>query len=125
VSLLDDEWLYRETRKLTVRLKLAKFKERAAAVENIDYRTPRGLHKMLLLELAQNRWISIHPSVLITGPSGVGKSYLAQVLGHNACRNGFSVPYLRLPILLTMADTLSDYTSACVASLRPCPPTPD
>ena len=99
--LIDDEWLHRENRKLSVRLKLAKFKERAAAIENIDYRTARGLGKALVLELAQNRWIRAHQSVLITGPSGVGKSYLAQALGHNACRHGFSVQYLRLPTLLT------------------------
>jgi DNA replication protein DnaC len=98
---VDDEWLCRENRKLTARLKLAKFKERDAAVENIDYRTARGLRKTQVLELAQNRWISAHQSVLITGPSGVGKSYIAQALGNNACRNGFSVQYLRLPTLLT------------------------
>lgn len=102
VSLLvDDEWLYRENRKLSALLKLAKFKERAAAIENIDYRTPRGLRKALVLELAQNRWISAHQALLITGQSGTGKSYLAQALGHNACRHGFSVQYLRLPTLLT------------------------
>jgi len=99
--LIDDEWLYRENRKLSARLKLAKFQERAAAIENVDYRTPRGLRKTQVLELAQNRWIGAHQSVLITGPSGVGKSYLAQAFGHNACRNGFSVQYLRLPTLLT------------------------
>lgn len=98
--IVDDEWLYRENRKLSARLKVAKFKERAAAVENIDYRSARGLRKTQVLELAQNRWISAHQSVLITGPSGAGKSYLAQALGHNACRNGFSVQYLRLPTLL-------------------------
>ena len=98
---VDDEWLYRENRKLTARLKLAKFKERDAAVENIDYRTARGLHKTQVLDLEHNRWISAHQSVLITGPSGVGKSYIAQALGNNACRNGFSVQYLRLPTLLT------------------------
>jgi len=98
--LIDDEWLYRENRKLSARLKLAKFKERAAAIENIDYRSARGLRKTQVLELAQNRWVSAHQAVLITGASGVGKSYLAQALGHNACRNGFSVQYLRLPTLL-------------------------
>jgi DNA replication protein DnaC len=99
--LVDDEWLYRENRKLSARLKLAKFKQREAAVENIDYRTARGLRNAHVLEFAQNRWISAHQALLITGPSGVGKSYLAQALGHNACRNGFSVQYLRLPALLT------------------------
>lgn len=99
--LVDDEWLYRENRKLTARLKVAKFKQRDAAIENIDYRAPRGLRKTQLLELAQNRWIGAHQSVLITGPAGAGKSYLAQALGLNACRNGFAVQYLRLPTLLT------------------------
>ena len=98
--LVDDEWLYRENRKLATRLRVAKFKERDAAIENIDYRTPRGLRKTQVLELAQNRWISAHQSILITGPSGAGKSYLAQALGLNACRNGFTVQYLRLPTLL-------------------------
>jgi DNA replication protein DnaC len=98
--LIDDEWLYRENRKLTARLKVAKFKEREAAIENIDYRTPRGLRKAQLLELAQNRWITAHQSVLVTGPSGAGKSYLAQAFGLNACRSGFTVQYVRLPTLL-------------------------
>lgn len=98
--LVDDEWLYRENRKLTARLKVAKFKEREAAIENIDYRTPRGLRKAQVLELAQNRWIAAHQSTLITGPSGAGKSYLAQAFGLNACRNGFTVQYVRLPTLL-------------------------
>lgn len=98
--LVDDEWLYRENRKLATRLRVAKFKEREAAIENIDYRTPRGLRKTQVLELAQNRWITAHQSILITGPSGAGKSYLAQALGLNACRNGFTVQYLRLPTLL-------------------------
>ncbi len=98
--LVDDEWLYRENRKLTARLKVAKFKEREAAIENIDYRTPRGLRKTQVLELAQNRWIAAHQSVLVTGPSGAGKSYLAQAFGLNACRNGFTVQYVRLPTLL-------------------------
>jgi DNA replication protein DnaC len=98
--LVDDEWLYRENRKLTGRLKVAKFKDRAAAIEAINYRTARGLRKDQLLELAQNRWITAHQSLLITGPSGSGKSFLAQALGQHACRSGFTVQYLRLPALL-------------------------
>ena len=97
--LIDDEWLYRENRKLVSRLKVAKFKERAAAIEDIDYRTPRGLRKTQVLELAQHRWIKAHQCVILTGPSGVGKSYLAQAFGHHACRHGFGVQYLRLPTL--------------------------
>ena len=100
--LVDDEWLYRENRKLTARLKLAKFKQRSAAIENIDYSTPRGLRKDQVLELAQNRWIKAHEAMLVIGPSGSGKSYIAQAFGLNACRSGFTVQYLRMPALLTL-----------------------
>ncbi len=100
--LVDDEWLYRENRKLTARLKVAKFKQRAAAIEAIDYSTPRGLRKDQVLELAQNRWIKAHESMLIIGPSGSGKSFLAQAFGQHACRSGFPVQYLRMPALLTL-----------------------
>jgi DNA replication protein DnaC len=72
----------------------------ARALHSTDYRTPRGLRKTQVLELAQNRWIAAHQSTLITGPSGAGKSYLAQAFGLNACRNGFTVQYVRLPTLL-------------------------
>ena len=100
--LVDDEWLYRENRKLTARLKVAKFKQRSAAIENIDYSTPRGLRKDQVLELAQNRWIKAHEAMLVIGPSGSGKSFIAQAFGLNACRSGFSVRYLRMPALLTL-----------------------
>ena len=53
--LVDDEWLYRENRKLTARLRVTKFKDRSASIEGLDYRTARGLRKEQLLELAQNR----------------------------------------------------------------------
>lgn len=98
--LVDDEWLHRENRKLSGRLRVAKFKDRAAAIEAVNYKTARGLRKDQLLELAQNRWITAHQSVLITGLSGSGKSFIAQALGQHACRSGFSAQYLRLPALL-------------------------
>ena len=98
--LVDDEWLHRENRKLTGRLKVAKFKDRSASIEGLNYKTARGLRKDQLLELAQNRWITAHQSILITGPSGSGKSFVAQALGQHACRSGFTVQYLRLPALL-------------------------
>ncbi len=99
--LIEDEWLYRENRKLTARLRVAKFKERSACLEAIDYATARGLRKDQILELGQNRWIGVHQCVLITGPAGSGKSFLAQSLGQHACRSGFTVQYLRLPMLLS------------------------
>lgn len=100
--LVDDEWLYRENRKLTGRLRVARFKDRAASLESVNYKTARGLRKDQLLELAQNRWITAHQSVLITGLSGSGKSFVAQALGQHACRSGFSAQYLRLPALLNL-----------------------
>jgi DNA replication protein DnaC len=77
--LVEDEWVYRENRKLTARLKPARFKQRAAAIEYIDYATPRGLRKTQILELAQNRSIKDHQSVLIVGPSGSGKNHSTSV----------------------------------------------
>lgn len=88
--LVDDEWLHRENRKLTARLKVARFKERSACLENIEYSAARSLRKDQVLELAQNRWLSARQGVLITGPSGCGKSFLAQALAQHACRSGFS-----------------------------------
>jgi len=97
--IVDDEWLYRENRKLTTRLKSAKFKERNACLEAIDYRASRGMSKSQVLELAQNRWIGAQQNILITGPAGAGKSYLAQAFGNHACRQGHSTHYVRVPKL--------------------------
>ncbi len=97
--LIDDEWSARENRRLTNRLRIAKFKEKGACIEDIDYRATRNIKKSLVLELAKNQWIEKQQNVLITGPSGAGKSYLAQALGHQACRDGYTVQYLRFPKL--------------------------
>jgi DNA replication protein DnaC len=98
--LVDDEWLYRENRRMASLLKNARFKQTDACLENVDYHRSRGLKKPALLELGQNRWLEAHQNLAITGASGVGKSYLAQALGHQACRAGYSVQYLRFPKLL-------------------------
>jgi DNA replication protein DnaC len=98
--IVDDEWLYRNNKKMTARLKGAKFKEQTACIENIEYNTNRGLKKTQVLELAQNRWIDAHQNILITGPSGAGKSYLAQALGNHSCRQGLGVQYIRSPKLM-------------------------
>ena len=97
---VDDEWNARESRRLTSRLRTAQFKEKNACIEDVDYRATRGLKKSLVLELAKNQWIEKKQNILITGPSGAGKSYLAQALGHQACRDGHTVMYLRFPKLL-------------------------
>jgi DNA replication protein DnaC len=99
--IVDDEWMYRENARLEALLRGAKFKEKAACMENIDYKTNRGLKKQTMLELSQLKWIGKKQNVAFTGPSGAGKSYLAQALGHRACRAGLRVIYVRFPKLLT------------------------
>ena len=99
--IVDDEYTARENSRLEARLRGAKFKERAACMENIDYKSSRGLKKPVMLELAQLKWIEKKQNIALTGPSGAGKSYLAQALGHRACRAGLRVLYVRLPKLLT------------------------
>jgi len=98
--IVDDEWIVRQNRSLAKRLAGARFKDRNACIEDIDYAPVRGLNKPIVLELAQNHWIANHQSLLITGPTGAGKSFLAQALGQQACRAGFTVQYLRLPKFL-------------------------
>ena len=96
--LVDGEWFYRENRKFQGRIKGARFRHQAA-IEDIDYSHPRGLHKAVMLELASSRWVQNHQTVILSGPTGVGKSFLACALGHKACRLGFTVAYHRLPRL--------------------------
>ena len=97
--LVDREMTERENRRLTTRLRSAKLRI-SAAIEDIDFRQARGLDKSLLLSLASNKWITEHHNVLIIGPTGVGKSYIACALSHKACRDGHAVMYQRLPRLL-------------------------
>lgn len=97
--LVDREMLDRENRRLQSRLKKAKLKQ-SAAMEDIDYKKPRGLDKALLLKLADCDWIKQHHNVLIIGATGTGKTYLSCALAHKACLQGFSSCYVRLPRLL-------------------------
>jgi DNA replication protein DnaC len=96
--LVQDEKTYRENLRLKRLLKYAKLKQ-PAALEDIDYRHPRGLNKQTILELSSSQWITHHRSVLLTGPTGVGKSYIACALGNLAARLGYTVLYLRAPRL--------------------------
>lgn len=97
--IVDDEWTDRQNRKLTTRLKQARFKENNACIEDLDYSIPRGIKKSQILELAQNHWIEKHHNIIISGPSGSGKSYLAQAFGNHLCRSGFQTAYFRVPKL--------------------------
>jgi len=108
--LVQDEKTYRENLRLKRLLKNAKLKQQAA-LEDIDYRHPRGLNKQLILELCSTQWLLHHRSVLLTGPTGVGKSYLACALGNFAARSGYSVLYLRAPRLFeTLLQAKGDGT---------------
>ncbi|MFT5220282.1 MAG: DNA replication protein DnaC [Gammaproteobacteria bacterium] len=97
--LIDREATEREDRRLQTRLRQAKLKQNAC-IEDIDFKQSRGLDKSLVLDLAQCQWIKRHLNLLITGPTGVGKTWVACALAQKACREGFTSLYLRLPRLL-------------------------
>lgn len=92
--LVDREAVCRESRRLKTRLRKAKLRH-DAAVEDIDFRHPRGLDKSLVLRLTDCNWLKNHENLIITGPTGVGKSYLACAFAQKACRTGYSAIYLR------------------------------
>jgi len=92
--LIDREAIERENKRLSSRLKKAKLRQQAC-MEDIDYRHPRKLDKSLMRSLASGKWVKEHLNVLLTGPTGVGKSYLACALGHKACLFGCKVLYFR------------------------------
>ncbi len=97
--LVDRELTERHNRRTANRLRRARLKQQAT-LENIDYHHPRGLDKALMQSLASCQWLRDHLNILITGPTGVGKTWLACALAHSACRQGYTALYLRLPRLL-------------------------
>ena len=118
--LVDRESAERDSNRLRLRLKQAKLRL-TATVEDVDFRHPRGLDKSLVLALAGCRWIREHHNVIITGPTGVGKSYLACALAHKACREGFRALYLRAPRLfddLALAKADGRYRRVLAAYAR-------
>lgn len=98
--LVDDEYMYRHALRQTRLLQTAKLKMPSACLEQIDYRTTRGLAKSKVTALQTTTWITEHQNVLISGATGVGKSYLACAFGQWACRNGYTVYYSRWPRML-------------------------
>lgn len=97
--LLDREASHRETKRTLARLRHAKLRV-SAQLEDIDYRAPRGLDRGLMARLAGGQWVRDGLNLLITGPTGVGKTWLACAFGHRACRDNLSVLYTRTPRLL-------------------------
>ena len=98
--LLDREISHRRDKRLMARLRYARLRHQAC-IEDVDYRTPRGLDRVLFLKLAQGSFIDEHDNLVICGPTGVGKSWLACAIGHQACRQNRSVLYQRIPKLFT------------------------
>ena len=98
--LVDREATSRENKRLARRLREARLRQ-SATVEDVDFRAPRGLDRALFLKLAACQWLRDHHHLLVVGPTGIGKSWLACALGHKACREGFSVLYKRAPRLFT------------------------
>ena len=92
--LVDQQWLWKENRALARRLQSARLKERGV-IEDIDYQHPRGLDRKLMRTLSASEWVRQNQNVLLIGPTGIGKSWLACALAQKACRDGFSVLHKR------------------------------
>src|SRR5579864_4240204 len=93
--LVDQQWNWRQNRALERRLAKAKLRHRAS-VEDIDFRSPRGLDRALVRALTQDSaWVREHQNLFLLGPTGIGKSFLACALAEKACRDGFTALYAR------------------------------
>jgi len=97
--LVDRQWVWKENRRLHRLLTNAKLKINAC-IEDIDYKKNRGVDKSVILSLAGCQWITHVQNIIITGPTGVGKTYVACAMANCACRHGFSAFYVRSPRLL-------------------------
>ena len=106
--LVDQECLEREHRKQERLIRQARFKL-SASIQDIDYQHPRNIRPAQIAQLAQGEWIDRAQNLLITGPCGSGKTYLACALGHNACLQGYSARYYRLSrLLLALTQAKAD-----------------
>lgn len=101
--LVDRQLTERENQRMVRRLATAKLRQRAC-IEDLDFQTIRGLDRSLVARLAEGAWLRQGQHVLITGPTGVGKTYLACALAQKACRDGTNTLYLRMPRLVADLD---------------------
>jgi len=92
--LVDQQWLWKENRALARRLRSARLKEKGV-IEDIDYQHPRGLDRKLIRTLATGEWVRQHQHILLLGPTGIGKTWLACALAQKACRDGFTILHKR------------------------------
>ncbi len=97
--LIDAEWTAREQRKLSRRLRAAKLRH-AASLENVDFKAPRRLNRQVVLSLGTCAWVGERQNLILTGPTGIGKSFLSCAFVEAACRKNFSATYVRMPRLL-------------------------
>jgi DNA replication protein DnaC len=97
--LVDREAVWRENRRMAGRLKTAKLRH-TATLEDLDFHSPRGLDRALILSLAEGGWVGAHQNLLVTGATGCGKSFVCCALAHAALRKGYTALYLRTPRLL-------------------------
>ena len=97
--LVDAEWTDRQNKRLTRLLREAKLRISGACLEDVEYAKERKIERVLLRQLTTGRWIEAHQNVVITGATGVGKTYMACALAQQACRLGHRVLYRRAPRL--------------------------
>jgi DNA replication protein DnaC len=95
--LVEREATHRHSLQFSARLRRARLRFAEAVPEDIDYRTPRGLDRALLARLLTGEWVRQHQNVILVAPTGLGKTWLACALVNQACRQGFSAAYLRMP----------------------------
>jgi DNA replication protein DnaC len=110
--IVDTEYTKQENEHFTQRLKQAQLRH-PACWEDIDLVKPRGLDRQLMLQLAKCDWVKKGISITLSGPAGIGKSFVACALGHKACRSGYKVLYYRTPRLfqdLLLARMKGQYT---------------
>lgn len=94
--IIENQWTWKENNRMTRYLKNARMKLNAC-IEDIDFKSPRGLDQSVIMKLISCDWVKRHQNVIISGPTGVGKTFLACALTNKACREGYRALYIRAP----------------------------